>query len=80
MIGPIGPTKQMSDEQQTMRPGGKKKSPVVVKISIDEQTSLKLLTVKPNTIPTSTFCAMLVELGLPEWEKRETLYQQAQQS
>lgn len=64
----------MSEEPVTTRPGGKKKSPVIVKISLDERTSLDLLTVKPNTITLSGFCAMMVELGLKEWRKREELY------
>jgi hypothetical protein len=64
----------MSEESATTRPGGKKKSPVIVKISLDERTSLELLTIKPNTITLSGFCAMMVELGLKEWNKREALY------
>lgn len=70
----------MSDEPITTRPGGKKKSPVIVKISVDERTSLELLTAKPNTITLSGFCAMMVELGLKEWNKREALYSNASQS
>ena len=65
---------QMSQESETVRPGGRKKSPVIVKVSIDERTSLELLTVKPNTITLSGFCAMMIELGLREWQKREALY------
>lgn len=69
----------MNDEPTTIRPGGKKKSPVIVKISIDEATSLEILLAKPNTLTLSAFCAALTELGLREWQKREALYQQAQE-
>lgn len=69
---PIGPQKRMTTEtQQAIRPGGKKKSPVIVKVSIDEKTSLELLTVKPNSITLSGFCAMMIEYGLKEWQRRE---------
>lgn len=73
-IVPNSPQAQMTAEVKAVRPGGKKKSPVIVKISIDEKTSLDLLTVKPNTITLSGFCAMMIELGLKEWQKREELY------
>jgi hypothetical protein len=41
---------------------------MVVKVTIDEQTAMKLLSIKPNTTPTATFCALLIEYGLIEWE------------
>lgn len=41
---------------------------MIVKVTIDEQTAMKLLSVKPNTTPTATFCALLIEYGLEEWE------------
>lgn len=68
----------MQDATQQTRQGGKKKSPVIVKISLDEKTSLDLLTTKPNSATISGFCAMMVEYGLKEWKKREELYQQAE--
>lgn len=45
-----------------------KKHSMIVKVTIDEQTAMKLLSVKPNTTPTATFCALLIEYGLTEWE------------
>jgi hypothetical protein len=61
----------MTPEIKPVRLGGKKKSPVVVKISLDEATSLRLMAMKPNSITTSGFCAMMVEYGLKAWEKVE---------
>jgi hypothetical protein len=45
-----------------------RKHSMVVKVTIDEQTAMKLLSIKPNTTPTATFCALLIEYGLIEWE------------
>jgi hypothetical protein len=72
-IVPVGPDDYpMSEElavEKTVRPGGKIKAPLVVKIRIDEQTTMKILAVKPNTLAMGTFCATLVEHGLKQWEK-----------
>jgi hypothetical protein len=68
---PIGPQANMNTEAKPVRVGGKKKSPLIVKISLDEATSLRLLTSKPNSIPTSGFCAMMIEYGLKAWERVE---------
>lgn len=45
-----------------------RKHSMIVKVTIDEQTAMKLLSIKPNTTPTATFCALLIEYGLIEWE------------
>lgn len=52
---------------QVLDPATKKHS-MIVKVTIDEQTAMKLLSLKPNTTPTATFCALLIEYGLEEWE------------
>jgi hypothetical protein len=65
---------QMSDEmtaETANRPGGKTKAPLVVKMRIDEQTTMNILAVKPNTLAMGTFCSMLVEYGLKQWEKQQ---------
>lgn len=68
----------MTSDEKPVRPGGKKKSPVIVKISLDESTSLRLMAMKPNAITTSGFSAMLVELGLKVWERSEDAIKQAE--
>ena len=52
---------------QALDPATRKHS-MIVKVTIDEQTAMKLLSIKPNTTPTATFCALLIEYGLTEWE------------
>ncbi|MFZ9327582.1 MAG: hypothetical protein ACO24H_09050 [Polynucleobacter sp.] len=60
---------QMTDEQVTARSSGKTKAPLIVKMRIDEQTTMSLLAAKPNSLAMGTFCSMLVEYGLKQWEK-----------
>jgi hypothetical protein len=47
-----------------------KKNSMIVKLTIDELTALKILAQKPNTQSVASFCAMLVEYGLKTWEER----------
>jgi len=46
-----------------------RKHSMIVKVTIDEQTAMKLLSLKPNTTPTATFCSLLIEYGLEKWER-----------
>lgn len=43
---------------------------MIVKVTIDELTALRILSQKPNTQSTASFCAMLIEYGLKTWEQR----------
>lgn len=64
----------MNDEmtvEAPVRPGGKTKAPLVVKMRIDEQTTMNILAVKPNTLAMGTFCSVLVEYGLKQWQKHQ---------
>jgi hypothetical protein len=47
-----------------------KKNSMIVKLTIDELTALKILSQKPNTQSTASFCSMLIEYGLKTWEER----------
>jgi hypothetical protein len=47
-----------------------KKNSMIVKLTIDELTALKILSQKPNTQSTASFCSMLIEYGLKIWEER----------
>ena len=47
-----------------------KKNSMIVKVTIDELTALKLFAEKPNTQSMASFCAMLIEYGLKTWEER----------
>jgi len=47
-----------------------KKNSMIVKLTIDELTALKILAQKPNTQSMASFCAMLIEYGLKTWEER----------
>ena len=63
----------MDDEmtaEAPVRPGGKTKAPLVVKMRIDEQTTMNILAVKPKTLAMGTFCSVLVEYGLRQWQKQ----------
>jgi hypothetical protein len=46
-----------------------KKHSLIVKVTIDEQTAMKMLSLKPNTTPTATFCSLLIEYGIEKWER-----------
>lgn len=67
------------EEEISTRPGGKTKAPLIVKIRVDEQTLLGILATKPNSIVMSTFCAMLVELGLERWKKQVEILKQIEE-
>jgi len=45
------------------------KSSSIIKITIDQKTAQDILAAKPQSIPMSTFCALLVEYGLAEWKR-----------
>lgn len=47
-----------------------KKNSMIVKVTIDELTALRLLAHKPNTQSMASFCAMLIEYGLKTWEQK----------
>jgi hypothetical protein len=42
---------------------------MIVKVTIDENTAMKILASKPNTTPMATFCALLIEYGLEKWDR-----------
>lgn len=46
-----------------------KKHSLIVKVTIDEQTAMKVLSLRPNTVPMATFCSLMIEYGLVEWER-----------
>ena len=47
-----------------------KKNSMIVKVTIDELTALKLIAQKPNTQSMASFCTMLIEFGLKTWEQK----------
>lgn len=47
-----------------------KKNSMIVKLTIDELTSLRLIAQKPNTQSMASFCSMLIEYGLKNWEEK----------
>lgn len=49
-----------------------KKNSTIVKVTIDELTTIRLLAQKPNTQSMAGFCAMLIEYGLKTWEQKMT--------
>lgn len=61
----IGPLSRFMDATK------EKKCPLIVKMTIDEQTAMRLISQKPNTLSMAGFCAMLVEYGLQSWGEQE---------
>lgn len=74
-IVPVGPNDYpMSEELTTEKPtrlGGKTKAPLIVKMRIEEQTAMRIMASKPDSLSMGPFCAMLAEYGLTQWEKAQ---------
>ena len=51
----------------------------VLKVRLDAETVVQLLKHKPKSLPTSTFCALLVEQGLDRWSQKANNQEQPAQ-
>lgn len=56
-----------SENKPTDRLGGREKAPLVVKVRLEGSTAMDLIVSKPRNMPTTTFCAVLIEFGLQRW-------------
>lgn len=67
---PIGATRFRWPIHAALMPENEKKNSLIVKVTIDELTAVRLLSRKPNTQSMASFCAMLIEYGLKTWDER----------